>query len=169
MADLKSALEAAGFARVEPYIQSGNVLFESDEKEEALQKKIESVLEENFQIPAAAVLRTAGELEQLVRNCPFTKAEIAQAESLNSEGESLYVCLLARAPAQDKTESLNAFKSADDDYRISNRDLYLLLRHSIRNSKLANKLQKLDTPGTVRNWKTLNKLLELAKARTDSR
>jgi len=39
-----------------------------------------------------------------------------------------------------------------------------LFRHSIRNSKLANNLQKLDVPATVRNWKTINRLVALAKA-----
>ena len=34
---------------------------------------------------------------------------------------------------------------------------------SIHNSKLANNLYKLDVPITVRNWKTISKLNELAK------
>lgn len=42
-------------------------------------------------------------------------------------------------------------------------DVYLLFRNSIRNSKLANNLQKLDASATTRNWKTMNKLGELAK------
>lgn len=166
MTDLKHMLESMGLIRVETYIQSGNVIFESNENEDALREKIECEIERNFGFPAVVVLRTAAELEQLIRDCPFSEEEVTQAELSNSEGESLYVSLLTRAPSQEKIEHLNTFRSEDDEYRIKNRDMYLLFRHSIRNSKLANNLQKLDAPATVRNWKTINKLQELAESRT---
>ncbi|WCK53743.1 DUF1697 domain-containing protein [Aneurinibacillus sp. Ricciae_BoGa-3] len=47
---------------------------------------------------------------------------------------------------------------------VLGRDVFLLFRHSIRNSKLADNLQKLDVPATVRSWETLNKLVALASA-----
>ncbi len=167
MTDLKNMFESTGLIRVETYIQSGNVIFESDENEEMLRKKIEYALEKNFGISAVVVLRTAGELERLIKDCPFSEEEVKKAEALNSEGESLYVSLLTGAPAQEKIEHLDTFRSEDDAYRINNRDIYLLLRHSIRNSRLANSLQKLDVPGTVRNFKTIHKLMSLAESRAD--
>jgi uncharacterized protein (DUF1697 family) len=89
------------------------------------------------------------------------------AELANIEGESLYVSLLPNAPLQEKIERLNSYQSVNDKFHIKNRDIYLLLRHSIRNSKLSNNLQKLEIPSTTRNWKTMNKLCSLVKARTD--
>lgn len=167
MSELRLALEASGFVRVETYIQSGNVLFESDEKPEVLQKKLEGVLAGSFGITSPVVLRTADELETLLRNCPFSADEIANAEALNSEGESFYVELLTSAPAGDKIERIRTLSSENEEFRIIDRDVYLLLRQSIRHSKLAGSLQKLDVPGTVRNWKTINKLQRLAKSRAD--
>lgn len=167
MADLKSMFESIGLNRVETYIQSGNVLFESSEKEDILRNKIEYEIETILGFSVVVVLRTAAELEQIIQDCPFSDKEVAEAESSNSEGESLYVSLLTDAPLQEKMEYLNNFKSIDDDYRIRNRDIYLLFRHSVRNSKLANNLQKLDVPATVRNWKTINKLHVLVKARIE--
>lgn len=168
MADLKRMLESIGLSRVETYIQSGNVLFESNEKEDTLRKKIEYEIETIFGFSVVVVLRTAAELERIIQDCPFSEDEVTEAESSNSEGESLYVSLLTQAPLQEKIEHLNTFRSEGDEYRIKNRDIYLLFRHSIRNSKLANNLQKLDIPATVRNWKTINKLHAIAKARTDN-
>lgn len=168
MADLKRMFESIGLNRVETYIQSGNIIFESDEKEATLQKKIEHELETNFGFSAITVLRTTDELERLIRDCPFSEAEITKAESMNSEGESLYVDLLTKAPVEGKAGCLNTFRSKDDEFVIKNRDIYLLLRHSIRNSKLANNLQKLEVPGTVRNWKTIHKLHALTKTRTNN-
>ncbi len=165
MADLQRMFESIGLIRVETYIQSGNVIFESNKDEDTLRKKIEYGLETNFGFSTFVVLRTAAELERLIQACPFSEVEVAEAELSNSEGESLYVSMLIKAPSQEKTELLNTYKSENDEYRIENRDIYLLLRHSIRNSKLANHLQKLDVPQTVRNWKTIKKLHALSKTR----
>ncbi|WP_255551339.1 hypothetical protein [Sporosarcina sp. E16_8] len=38
-----------------------------------------------------------------------------------------------------------------------------MFRLGVRNAKLANNLQRLGVPFTMRNWKTINKLTLLAK------
>lgn len=163
MAELKRVFEAIGLYEVQTYIQSGNVLFKSNEGEEPLGKKIEHEIEAAFGFSVTVVLRTAAELEQIILNCPFSKEEVYEAES-SSEAESLYVSLLTHAPSQEKIERLNVYRNESDMYQIIGREVFLLFRNSIRNSKIANNLQKLDVPGTVRNWKTINKLTVLAKA-----
>jgi len=168
MADLKRVFASLGLAKMETYIQSGNVLFEAAADEDPLRHMIERGLAETLGIPAAVILRTAGELERLIRGCPFSAAEIAEAEASNPEGECCYVNLLARPPAPEKTAYLHAFSGGEDRYLIQGRDMYLLFYRGIRNSKLAGSLQKLDAAGTVRNWKTLNRLLALAQSRPDT-
>lgn len=86
-------------------------------------------------------------------------------QSINQGKESLYVNLLTEAPIKDNIEYLTSLKSNADDFRIIVRDTYMLLSKSIRNSKVANNLQKLDVIGTVRNWNILNKILVLIKSR----
>ncbi len=81
-----------------------------------------------------------------------------------SEAESLYVAFLTHAPMKEKIEKLNSYKSENDEYKVIGREVFLLFRDSIRNSKLSNNLHRLDVPATVRNWKTVNKLVALAKA-----
>ncbi|HEY5583225.1 MAG TPA: DUF1697 domain-containing protein [Ruminiclostridium sp.] len=162
MAELKRVFETIGLCDVKTYIQSGNVLFKSNEVEETLRKKIEYEIEMVFGFSATVILRTAAEIEWIILNCPFTQDEVSEAES-SSEVESLYVSLLTHAPLQEKIEHLNAYRSESDEYRILGREVFLLFHNSIRNSKLANNLKKLDVPSTVRNWKTINKLAVLAK------
>ncbi len=162
MAELKRAFESIGLCEVLTYIQSGNVLFKSNDTEETLRIKLEHIIFETFGFSVAVVLRTAAEIEQIVMNCPFSKEEVLEAESV-SEVESLYVSLLTHSPLQEKIEYLKVYKSENDDYRIIGREVYLLFRHSIRNSKLANNLPKLEVPATVRNWKTINKIAALTK------
>jgi uncharacterized protein (DUF1697 family) len=88
MTDLKSMFEGIGLSRVKTYIQSGNVLFESDEKEEVLRQKLEQEIESTFGFAIKVVLRTSEELKKVAENCPFVKEEIAEAEA-TAEGEFL--------------------------------------------------------------------------------
>ena len=163
MAELKRVFEAIGLYKIQTYIQSGNVLFKSVEDEESLRNKIEHELEVVFGFPITVILRTAVEFESIILNCPFSQVEITLAKSCSGV-ESLYVSLLANVPLNEKVRYLNCYKSDHDDFKIVGRDVFLLFGNSIRNSKLANNLQKLDVPATVRNWKTITKLSSLAKA-----
>lgn len=164
MADLKLAFEAMGLTQVQTYIQSGNVLFQSNEEEEPLRKHIEHELELTFGFEVTVILRTSAELDRIIVNCPFSEKVISEEANLSSKGENLYVSLLLHAPSQIGINRFNTYQSERDEYRIEGREVYLLFHDSIRNSKLANNLQKLEVPATVRNWKTINKLAMLAKA-----
>lgn len=162
MADLKRSFESLRLNQVQTYIQSGNVLFVSEESEAVLRLLIERKIEEDFGFPVPVILRTASELERIYRNCPFSEEAIAEAEA-SSEGECLYVALLLEAPTQEGIERLSAFKTEHEEFQMKGMEVYLLFRQSIRNSKLANQLPKLGVPATVRNWKTISKLTALAE------
>jgi uncharacterized protein (DUF1697 family) len=159
MNDLREVLEKIGFYNVRTYIQSGNIILEADNNELALRKEISQAIELEFGIAIEVVVRTAGEFKRLLESCPYSETEIENAESANSEGESFYVCFLNEALTKEEIESLNQFKNESDDFRIDGSNIYLLLRHSIRKSKLAEKLQQLAGNSTVRNWKTVEKIV----------
>ncbi|PLS16622.1 cytoplasmic protein [Bacillus sp. M6-12] len=163
MADLRSMFETIGISPVQTYIQSGNVLFESNENEEFLREQIERKIKTVFGCSVTVILRTASELEKIMNNCPFSAEEIIEAEA-SSEGECLYVSLMIEAPSQKNVERLNSSDRKLDKYIIEGRNIYLLFHQSVRNSKLASNLNKLDTPATMRNWKTMNKLAAMAKS-----
>ena len=163
MKALKQVFKAMELCEVQTYIQSGNVLFTSNEEKQLLLKKIEDGIEVALGFPVNVVLRTAAELELIILNCPFSQREILEAEAW-SEVESLYVCLLTQVPLQEKIKQLDIYKNDGDDYRILGQEVYLLLHNGMGKSKLANNLHKLEVPATVRNWKTMNKLAAMAKA-----
>lgn len=163
MAELKSMFQSMGCNRVQTYIQSGNVLFESAEDADLLRQRIEQEIEKVFSIALTVVLRTSLELERIIENCPFPAVVLKEAEA-STEVETLYVSLLLGLPAQEGIEQLTMFASEIDEFRIQDWEVYLLLREGVRNSKLANNLFKLNVPSTMRNWKTINKLNALAKA-----
>ena len=83
---------------------------------------------------------------------------------MSTEVETFYVSLLLESPTKEGIEYLRTFVSPTDEFRIQNREVYLLVRNGVRNSLLANHLVKLNVPSTMRNWKTITKLNALAKA-----
>jgi len=161
MADLKQALTESGLKRVQTYIQSGNVLFESDEPESALRQHIEQLINSTFGFPVNVVLRTEHELRAVAENCPFSEEQIAAAAA-NSDTETLYVAFLMDKPTDQDLERLSKYETEQEQYRVLGRDIYLLFSNSVRNSKLATQTQKLSSPSTTRNWKTVSKLLALS-------
>lgn len=166
MADLRSVLETMGLKEVQTYIQSGNVLFKSDQEEESLRLMIGQGIEAAFGFFVQVILRKAEDLEWIITNCPFSAEKIKEAEA-SSEGECLYVSLMMHAPTHEKIECLKTYKIDSDEYKVDGREVFLLFKNSIRNSKLVSNLHKLDVPATVRNWKTINKLYALARSMED--
>ncbi|HEY2421461.1 MAG TPA: DUF1697 domain-containing protein [Neobacillus sp.] len=156
MTELKQVLESMGFAKVKTYIQSGNVIFESKEEARTLSQQMEEVIKREFGFLVPVVLRTGEELEQIIKNCPFSTDSLL-------EGESVQVAFLTNIPSQEGIERLSAFNSERDEYQINGENVYLFFRQSIRNSKLAKQLPKLGVPATVRNWKTVIKLATIAQ------
>ena len=163
---LKRLLEEAGLFNVTTYIQSGNVLFDSDLQEVEARETIERALKDGASIQTTAVLRTAEELSRIIRLCPFTADEIAAAQAENAEGESFYACLLPVEPNEQAQEKLKGIAPSGDAFVLVERTIYLLLRQSIRTSKLAQRLQKIFPDMTSRNWNTITKLSELAEQST---
>lgn len=70
MADLRAAFEDAGYAAVGTYIQSGNVLFESDGPPAALESDIETMLESRFGLSLVMVVRSYRQLRNVVNRAP---------------------------------------------------------------------------------------------------
>jgi uncharacterized protein (DUF1697 family) len=163
MDDLKRVFVNAGFMNVETYIQSGNVLFSSDAPEEGAREKIRLALENDAGIHTVVVLRTAEEMDKILRNSPYSANEIAAAQAANTEGESFHVCLLPFPPAAAALGSLASVPLEGDAFAVVGREVYLLLSRSIRVSKLAVRAQKVLAETTVRNWNTIVKLNDIAK------
>jgi uncharacterized protein (DUF1697 family) len=156
MADLRQLLETMGLSKVKTYIQSGNVLFESNENADKLSRKIEQQINTTFGFSVPVILRTSKEWEQIIDNCPYP------TETLR-EGESVHLTLFSEKPTEEALQQLTKFQSDVDQYHFQGNEMYLFLRHSFRDSKLPTQIQKLGVQATIRNWKTTLKLTTMAK------
>ena len=70
MADLREAFETEGYEAVSTYIQSGNVLFESDGPSASLEDELEAMLERRFGFPLIVVVRSHRQLRNIVDKAP---------------------------------------------------------------------------------------------------
>ncbi|OZM57558.1 cytoplasmic protein [Lottiidibacillus patelloidae] len=162
MAELKNSLQTLGLQNIKTYIQSGNVIFESKDSEVALQERIQTKIKDDFEITSTVVIRTADQLHQLVSKAPFSEQEITEATT-SAKGECLHVAMLPESPKESNATKFLVYTNEKERCVIDGRDVYLLFYESIRNSKLHNNLKLLEVPATVRNWRTLNKILLIIK------
>ncbi|MGH2489002.1 MAG: DUF1697 domain-containing protein, partial [Candidatus Limnocylindria bacterium] len=75
----------------------------------------------------------------------------------------LHVAFLAAKPRPTKVATLDPNRSPPDEFAVHGREIYLRLPHGVARSKLTNAYfdSKLGTTSTLRNWRTVVKLVEL--------
>jgi uncharacterized protein (DUF1697 family) len=71
MADLKAAVEKCGFTDVRTFIQSGNVIFVSNEENtEKLAKKLEDTVLQAFKVNSRIVVRSYPQVKKVIEEVP---------------------------------------------------------------------------------------------------
>jgi uncharacterized protein (DUF1697 family) len=156
MTELARVFELAGCRAVQTYIQSGNVVFEAKGTPAALQSRLEACLAESFGFEIPVVIRSREALERCARANPFL------SERGIDEGH-LHIAFMARDPGVDRLAKLDADRSPPDSFRAVGGDVYLHLPNGVARSKLTNAYfdARLGTVSTMRNFRTVLKLLEL--------
>jgi uncharacterized protein (DUF1697 family) len=152
MADLKRMFEAAGLEDVQTYIQSGNVIFDSDEAGAAsLEKQIESALKKATGKEIRLFVRTMREILTIAAKCPFAAAG----------PETVHVVFLGKKPGDKQQQSLLALRSNADDFSVKGREVYNLRRDREKSVFSNNLMEKiLEMPATTRNLTTIKKIAE---------
>ena len=157
MSDLKSLFEDLGFLNVETYIQSGNVIFSSNETlVEIIATKISSGIKRKFGFDVQVIILTPKEIDSALKNNPFMK--------MKEETKWLYIIFLSNTPLKENIQKLNSTDYSPEEYKIIGKLVYLFLPKGAGKAKLNNNLfeHKLKVTGTTRNWNTIKTLSELA-------
>jgi uncharacterized protein (DUF1697 family) len=159
MADLKALYEGLGFGNVFTYIQSGNVIFNTDLNITAqkLSAKIANAILEKYGFNVPVIIRTAHEIREVITANPFQQLK-------GHLPEKLYVTFLEEKPQSAIIEKINHFDFLPDKFIIIESEIYLDCAAGYGTTKLSNTFfeNKLKVRATTRNWNTVNKLLELA-------
>lgn len=156
MPALREAVEALGHTDVTTYIQSGNVVFKATKAVKPA--SLEAALEEHFGMSIDVALRTAADLDKVLAADVF-------ADAPRSE---VHVGFLTATPAAAPAATLAGFDAerfAPEACALKGTELFLHLPNGMGRAKLPDAaIRRLGVPVTVRNWNTVTKLAELARA-----
>jgi len=156
---LKDVHEALGFQDVIPYIQSGNVVFTSDDANVArLRGNIEHGFAKKFGFHVEVFVRTSAELRDIIEKNPFQNQP-------DRGSKWVAVLFLAARPELTAQDDLLKTYAGPEEFFIMGQEMYIYYTNGMGRSKLSLSLieKKLKTVGTARNWNTilqLQKLLE---------
>ncbi len=158
MADLKSLCEKLGWENLETYIQSGNLIFNSNKQNLELENSLQSAITEKFGFDVPVILRTVDEIERAITNNPFYKKD-------NVDLDRLFLVFLKNTPTKENRIKAESYNYEPDKFIITKKEVYVFCEGQYHKSKLTNNFfeSKLKTTATTRNWKTVLKLLELSK------
>ena len=151
---LRATFEDLGFAAVETFIASGNVVFETRSKDlVAMERKIEQRLEQVLGYAVATFIRSLPDVGAIARYQPFPKAAMASAAALN-------VGLLKEPLAQPARQALANLRTEVDDFQVNGRELYWICLKRQSESRISNAVfeRTLKVKATFRGMRTMEKL-----------
>ncbi|KIU50340.1 MULTISPECIES: DUF1697 domain-containing protein [Bradyrhizobium] len=147
MPELKAMCVAEGFADVQTYIASGNVVFSSKLGAAKVKAALEQRLHAYAGKPVGVIVRSADEIAAVLKANPFPK-----------EPPNLTVAIFLDAPPPK--DALKDIKGQQDEQvRLGKREIYVAFGSGMGRSKL--KIAAAAS-GTARNINTIAKLAELA-------
>jgi uncharacterized protein (DUF1697 family) len=147
MADLRTLCHDAGFARVETYIASGNVVFDSKAAASMVKAELEARLLDYAGKPVGVMVRTAAEMLAVLKANPFP----------DEEARLTFAIFLDRSPPCDALDHVAG--RGEEKLCLGDREIYISYTGGMGRSKL--KIPAAKT-GTARNMNTVAKLAEMA-------
>lgn len=156
MAELRSALESEGFSRVETYIQSGNVVFESDRHANELEGQLEQIIKERFELSVPVVVRTRAHMTTVVDAAP---------DGFGTEPDTYhYDAMFLKSPlTTDAAMSVVKVRDGVDRAWAGDEVVYFSRLSARRTQSRLSSI--MGTPEyslmTIRNWRTTTHLLAM--------
>jgi uncharacterized protein (DUF1697 family) len=150
MKELVGLCSSLGFHAVRTYIQSGNVIFDSNLSAEEIQSRLQDALAVKMGKAIAVMVRTPAEMRSILSRNPFPDQEAAKVG----------VVFLARTPPENVIK--NVVAPGGEQVRAGKREIYVYYPDGMGRSKLKLPLEGACT--TVRNLNTVAKLVAMTES-----
>ncbi len=160
---LRELFETMSLAKVETFIASGNVIFETNARSvAALEKKIADQLEAGLGFEVGVFVRSDAELHAIAEHPAFDKAAVAASGAY-------CVGMLGAPLSVEQQKALARMKTDIDDFHVHGREVYWLCKKKQSESTFSNAAfeRALKSRTTFRGFNTiarLNAKYPLAKA-----
>jgi uncharacterized protein (DUF1697 family) len=156
---LREMYSKLNFKNTQSYIQSGNIIFQNKKNGcEVLERKISKAILHEFGFEVPVLVKESGEIMNVLKNNPFIK-------NRNEDISYLHVTFLSHEPEQSAIDKIKDGQYASDEFILIGKTVYLFCPNGYGNTKLSNTFfeKKLNVTATTRNWKTVNKLFNMAE------
>lgn len=155
MKELKAVLEGMGLTKVKTYIQSGNVVFQSERTDvKALSDEMTAAIEKSHGFAPRLFVMDSQQLNSAIDANPYPEAI--------DEPKSLHFYFLNAAAESPDLESLRDLQKENERFELTDSVFYLHAPDGIGRSKLAEKVERLlGVAVTARNWRTVSKVKEM--------
>lgn len=160
MEALKEMYEKLGFTSIQTFIQSGNVVFRSENSDPvSLEKMISQQILKSTGFEVPVIVLGIEELTEIINKNPFIHDK-------TKDISLLHVTVLAGSPQLVNFDKLNEKKSTGEEFAWIGRAIYLYCPVGYGRTKLTNTfLEKtLKVSATTRNWKTTLELMRIAES-----
>jgi uncharacterized protein (DUF1697 family) len=158
METVRSVYAMLGLDNIQTYVQSGNIVFNSDRDATELSVMISNGLARVSGLSVEVILRKYEAWKEIARHNPFSGRE-----DINQK--HIYVTILKEFPPHELIEGISHTYFLPDEWHYFDESIYLYCPGGYGRTKLNNNFfeRKLKVPASTRNWKTVLKLAELAE------
>ena len=153
MADLRKVVTEAGYENVMTYIQSGNIIFDSEQSAKEISEHMHNVIKSELGAELPVVVKTVAELEVIMKNNPYKDASY--------KNNVVFIATsMSHIEVEKEAEVLSLSK--DEEYVTFTKEaIYYYLPNGMHNSKVNNNFleKKLGISLTTRNQNTMEKII----------
>lgn len=156
MAELRALLTNFGFKNVQTYIQSGNVIFQSNDTNTLnLENYFQKLIIDNFGFDVSVLVRTREQLITIFNKCPLSEQKRKES----------YFALLSKVPETNLVKEAYLKFYENEEYAIEKDCIYFYCANGYGKAKFNLNFfeRKLKVSATSRNYKTMIKLLSLSE------
>ena len=157
MADLKALCQKLGWTNVVTYIQSGNLIFDSEKQNSELEITLEKAISRKYGFDVPVIIRNASELQTSIGKNSFAERD--------ADITKLHLTFLKEKPSKENVEKIKTYNYEPDKFEIEEKYVFIYCAGKYHQTKLTNNFfeKKLKVGATTRNWKTVLKLQELSQ------
>lgn len=155
---LRTFCSACKFEKPQTYLNSGNAIFTTKERNlNAIGKRLEDAIEKELGFRPAVILRTADEMREVIARNPFS-------ERKGLEPSKLAVIFFADSLAPETRKQVEAIKVGPEEIHAFERELFIYYPDGQGRSKLGGAVDKvMKKTGTARNWNTVTNMMAMAE------
>lgn len=165
MTDLEKLVIDEGFNDVETYIQSGNIIFTSNEglHEDIVAGRLESAISLRLGSEIAVMVRTDDIIRKIILENPYL------TESNFDRTKSAVIFLNEKPPAEMHAK-MKEISYPPDRFDIKGKEIYIYCPNGFGRTKLYTNFfeKKMKVKGTARNWNTITAIHKITETRKSS-